>query len=102
MLSVAHEAALDRSDLFTVSVHGGDIQDLIQEGTKLHWLQVTHPKKMSWKVCARSEHVSLCIAMYEQEIDQKSGDAKLSKIEDKKKTHDSTIVLSCSNIADTD
>ena len=48
----AHDAALDLSDLHNVSV--------LQDGTKLFWLQVKYPMRLSWKVCAKCEYVGLC------------------------------------------
>ena len=45
----AHAAAFDFSDLLNVSLPGDDIQDSIQDRTKLNYLQVKHPRKMSGK-----------------------------------------------------
>ena len=41
----AHEAALDLSDLFIVSLRGDDIKILIQDGTNLYQLQVKYQRE---------------------------------------------------------
>ena len=47
----AHDAALDLSDIYNVSLQGDDIQDFDTGWTKPCYRQVKCPKKMSWTVC---------------------------------------------------
>ena len=54
-----HQAVLDCSDLFPISLHGDDIRGFIQDGTKLYDQSVRFPMTVFWKVSKRCEYDSL-------------------------------------------
>ena len=55
----AHEAGLDLSDLFIVSLRGDDYQDFDTRWDQAPFAASEIPKEMSWRVCARCEYESL-------------------------------------------
>ena len=83
----AHEAALDISDLFNVSLQGDDIQDFETRWDQalLSASEVAKENVLEslckMKIC-ESVQVQTVFAMYDQDIDRESSSAKLSKIEE--------------------
>ena len=55
----AHQAVLDYSDLFSITLHGDDIQDFDTRCDQVYYQQVRFPMTRVWKVRPRCEYESL-------------------------------------------
>ena len=84
MICSAHEAVLDHSDLFRITLHGDDVQEFDTRWGRSFAIGPTPSDDIQENLCKMRAHVSdqlkTVLALYEQEIDQHNSQPNYQKL----------------------